>query len=253
MLLTVGAGVWPLPHFTMKMHFRKRAFTLIELLVVVAVIAILASLLLPALASAKEKARVTICRSNMRQLGLGMTMYLQDNNNTFPAANQANNLVAEDWLYWQAKPSFDMKGNYLLDDRRARSPIARYTGFQTNLFRCPSHEFLRKIDSGNDGIPPLDRQNYYPFSYTLSQIGGGFRLGVLSGMASDFQKSEPPYYFRLSLVKGPSEKIMMADEATSDEMQKFGAPWRSRDSAWQWTRRIQAAREYLPSSALTIG
>jgi prepilin-type N-terminal cleavage/methylation domain-containing protein/prepilin-type processing-associated H-X9-DG protein len=224
-------------NFPRQMRYRQSAFTLIELLLVIAVIAILASLLLPALASAKEKGRVTICRSNMRQLGLGMTMYLQDNNDTFPAANQSSQIVAEDWLYWQAKPIFDMKGNYLgLADRRANSPIARYTGFHTNLFRCPSHEFPRKLDAGKDGIPALDRDAFYPFSYTLSQPTGFFSGNL--GMASAFRKASPPVYFRLSLVRNPSEKIMMADEATSDELEKFGSlGWNVRDSAWNWSHR----------------
>src|SRR5688572_17288262 len=56
-----------------------RGFTLIELLVVIAIIAILASLLLPTLAQSKEQGRRTRCKSNLRQLGLAITMYCQDN------------------------------------------------------------------------------------------------------------------------------------------------------------------------------
>lgn len=75
---------------------RPKGFTLIELLVVIAIIAVLMGILMPALRKVKEQARETICRSHLRGIGLGIIMYLQDNDfrmpNTYsdPATNQNN-------------------------------------------------------------------------------------------------------------------------------------------------------------------
>lgn len=62
----------------------RRAFTLIELLVVIAIVAILAAILFPVFAQARERARMTACLSNCKQLGLGLAMYGQDYDETYP-------------------------------------------------------------------------------------------------------------------------------------------------------------------------
>ena len=67
----------------------RRGFTLIELLVVIAIIAILAAILFPVFARAREKARQTSCLSNVKQLSLGLTMYAQDYDESFPYWNWA--------------------------------------------------------------------------------------------------------------------------------------------------------------------
>ena len=63
---------------------KKKGFTLIELLVVIAIIAILAAILFPAFARARENARRASCQSNLKQIGLGVVQYIQDYDNAFP-------------------------------------------------------------------------------------------------------------------------------------------------------------------------
>jgi len=67
-----------------SLRVSQRAFSLIELLVVIAIIAILAALLLPALASAKERARRVKCLSNLKQVGLGLKLFAQDRDGYYP-------------------------------------------------------------------------------------------------------------------------------------------------------------------------
>ena len=66
---------------------RRTGFTLIELLVVIAIIAILAAILFPVFTAAREKARQTACFNNLKQIGVGLDLYMQDNDDRYPHGN----------------------------------------------------------------------------------------------------------------------------------------------------------------------
>ena len=78
----------------MRMPKFNKGFTLIELLVVIAIIGILAGILLPVLSRARESARKTQCMSNVKQIGMGLIMYANENSETFPSSTASNPAMA---------------------------------------------------------------------------------------------------------------------------------------------------------------
>ncbi len=114
----------------------KKGFTLIELLVVIAIIAILAALLLPVLARAKEKGRQMACINNLRQLQLGWRMYVDDNNEALPLNTQlgAGALVAcslsNCWVTGNTQVGTDA-------DNVRDGSIFQFVG-NLSAYRCPS-------------------------------------------------------------------------------------------------------------------
>ena len=94
---------------------KQRGFTLIELLVVIAIIAILAAILFPVFAKAREKARQTSCLSNEKQLGLGFAQYTSDNDSYYPCGTQGAYQGARGWA-GQIFPYVKSVGVYVCPD-----------------------------------------------------------------------------------------------------------------------------------------
>ena len=190
----------------------RRAFTLIELLVVIACIGILAALLLTVLSSARLKAAQTGCLNNLRQLGAGMRMYVDDSNDIFPGlASRYNGYRKEDWIYWRTNSA---------DPDVEKSPILRsLANAGSALLRCPLDDTAeRRAYHYRDADGP------YLYSYTFNgyglspdnrTVGLGPEANQNYGMASVIA-GDPDHpiiqLFKESRIVSPSAKIMLAEE-----------------------------------------
>ncbi len=155
----------------------RRGFTLIELLVVIAIIAILAGMLLPAVARARDRGRQAACFSNLRQLGLAVRLYADDNGDEFPRSQHS--AFSQGQLTW---------GRALAPNLGAAAP-ANWTNLLTGVYHCASD------------------QRTTPWSY-------GFNVYFELGPDDDYA-GRPQTWRRVSSVPNPVATILFAENASS--------------------------------------
>ncbi len=129
------------------MRVSRAGFTLIELLVVIAIIAILAGILFPVFARAKEKSRETTCLSNLRQIGIAVNIYATDHQDMLPMANEYPASPPPSDAYHQGPPAiYDVIGSYVKNEQ---------------IFRCPSDKEQMWMEQGTS----------YDYGFGLLDIG----------------------------------------------------------------------------------
>ena len=169
---------------------RSRGFTLIELLVVVAIVALLAALLLPALTRSKEAARSARCKSNLRQLGFALNLYVQDNQERYPREGILPGAVPGAVARW---------GTW------TRALSSTLTGAGNALF-CPT-----RARQGYDGLSEYNKRRLHFSGAGESSSGKVLWSGVAYDYNTQGTARSRESHLGLAWIYAPDENSMSHD------------------------------------------
>ena len=201
---------------------RKRSFTLIELLVVIAIIAILAAMLLPALNSAREKAREISCVSCLKQYGYAIEFYLDMSKEYYPwRYNQYGNYTSA------YRGMFgDLK---LIPFRR----VKKYGGW-TDIVRCPSRSWQET--GGSKPYPDSPSGYDYNGTYSMNCVREdwtGYGLGRSFGTGSYSETNTTGFGCKKKQIRKPGDFVVLAEKG---DPAQFGQKYFSAHNFYRYTQ-----------------
>ncbi len=195
---------------------RRAGFTLVELLVVIAIIAILAAMLLPALANAKEKGRRIVCVSGLKQWGLAQSMYVDDSNQTYPLTKMTNGTPGLPGNYNEDNPTW----TDLFDAETQNPPQGQDAWFNAlPPYVSAKPLYAYAIQNGNDGKDAFNLGNSIfkcPTAKIDPLVNVDQRVAFQYGMNSQGLDQMPTSvtHLKTSMVASPSRFVMFSEGRT---------------------------------------